>query len=124
MDPSTLAIIIALIALVPGGLSYYAQIKRNKIDINTVITEAAAGLIVPLKQEIKDLRAEVKGLKKDNEKLRREIRRSRLWSKRLAAQVEKTGGVSISCPTLKEINGEEWETDDEIKTEENTETQV
>jgi hypothetical protein len=93
MEDNIIAIIIAIVAVVPGVWALIATRKKSNAEATDIITDTAMSLIAPLKGEIAELRQQLDDLRIENELLRR-------WAKALVVQVVNLGGKPCPEPEL------------------------
>jgi hypothetical protein len=93
MADSLIPIAIAVVAALPGILAYLAQRKKDEADTADVLTGTATALILPLRQEIEDLRDELDYLSEMVELLT-------VWASRLEKQLLDLGQVPVPKPLI------------------------
>jgi hypothetical protein len=93
MADSLIPITIAVVAAIPGVLAYLSQRKKSEAEAADVLTGAATALIIPLRQEIADLRDEL-------DYLGRVIEMLADWANRLEKQVIDLGALPVPKPLI------------------------
>ena len=88
MENNIVAIIIAIVAILPGSIALFMQRKKGNAEATDIITDTAMSLIEPLRKEIAELRKELDDLRVENVLLRR-------WAEALSIEVSK---YETPCP--------------------------